>query len=331
MSYVLLACLAVALGLTVGLSAPVAASPAQSAVLASICCLLVQAAYLAVTGMYHLIMFVMQHIEQAPALVTATTTGTTDRRVIVSSLYLGGTGAYLALPALCLWDLNVTLAFLCVLTVLSLCEPPKYVDFLQRSVDTALTVRRLGHVHLGLHLSALGAQCTLWWQCAPAVEHHWAMVLLATASPLLLRGASKLPPSQVLEMGLPVSALCSLLVLCWYLPREEDVRFLQSPQPVVIAFLVLCPHSLAALLACLLQGFRQSLGTLAVVCLTLAAALRHGRPTVAIMLSQCGLLLHAAFLAYERHRTGATTAVLPAGGYRPPKESEALVAEEAEV
>ena len=317
MSFVLPACLGAALALTEGLSAPIGAAPVECMVLVSLCCLLAQAAYLTLTVMYYLIAFVMQHIEQLPYVAAPAAGGSTaERKVIVTSLYLGGTGAFLALPALCLWDLEVSLAFLGVLTLASLCEPAKYVDFEQRSVDTAAAVRRLGRIHVALHASALGAQATLWWLHAPPREHNWAMIMFAAASPLFLRGASALPPSQVLEMGLPVSALWSILVLCWYVPREQDLRFMQAPEPVVVAFLVLCPPSLTALLACLLQGFRRREGALAVVGLTLAAALRHARPSVPVVLSQLALGAHVAYLAFERHRTRATTVADPSSPYK---------------
>jgi hypothetical protein len=48
------------------------------------------------------------------------------REVVISSMYLGGTGTFLAVSPLCMWDCAVTLAFLVALFLIALLDTPRH-------------------------------------------------------------------------------------------------------------------------------------------------------------------------------------------------------------
>jgi hypothetical protein len=52
------------------------------------------------------------------------------REALISSMYLGGAGSFMALPALCFWDISVTSTFLISLTLIALfSDHTKLQDF----------------------------------------------------------------------------------------------------------------------------------------------------------------------------------------------------------
>ena len=291
--------MAIAILATACASASVHATAAQCVILVSFCCLVAQGVYVLMAAAYYAGQAVCKPLVVAPE--------EHKHRVVVVSMYAAGSAVYLALPALCMWDLHVTLAFLGVLTLTSMLDAPKYVDFTQTSVDTARAVQHLRRVHLSLHTCALAAQGVCYC-LVPCSSHSLVMVLFAMCSPLLLRALSWMRPLHVLEMGLPVSSLWSIVVLCWYMRQSEDLLFLAT-EGDMLGFLVVCPFSLATLLGCILHGFRQSAGVLAVVGLTVTVAARYHHMATElwpIVVSQLVMLALAGYLGFEQHRTGAT-------------------------
>ena len=65
------------------------------------------------------------------------------REDIIASMYLGGSGAFLALPALCMWDTSVTVAFLASMQFGSVWEKVKVLEY-KPNVDrvTAIGILR---------------------------------------------------------------------------------------------------------------------------------------------------------------------------------------------
>lgn len=131
---------------------------------------------------------------------------TVPREVVVSSMYLGGVGAFLAIGPLCMWNTASTLGFTVSLFLIAICSnehPP---------AQTVSLIATLG-ASVWIEASAVHDQATM-----------WPHIMLAAASPWLLRASSgtnkglhyhRLSPSQTLETSLPISVVLAILVLCW--------------------------------------------------------------------------------------------------------------------
>jgi hypothetical protein len=197
------------------------------------------------------------------------------REALISSMYLGGAGAFMALPALCFWDISVTASFLISLTLIALfSDHTKLKDFTpnQDKQHVLSTLKRFRWSLYGLIIALLLG--VVFQDYNGATERPWAMMLLSFSSPLLMRMGTLNPrtiahniimsPSQSLEVGLPISNLLAILVLCWYSPLDSVFRR-HSPINVqlFVPMLVLCPSCLAAVLAFILRGFqnKQTLAT----------------------------------------------------------------------
>jgi hypothetical protein len=227
------------------------------------------------------------------------------REALISSMYLGGAGAFLSLPALCFWDFSVSASFLLSLTLVALLnDHTKHAEFRanqdkQRVLAVIRRFRWLLYAAvvalvLGVLVQDAALQSGLQAGPQPGLQsgtqsgpqpglksgpqsgpqpgpqtgpQSWPMMLLSFSSPLLMRAgpaARKLSmsPSQTLEVGLPVSNLLAILVLCWYSPLDNLFAQSSISMPKFVPMLVLCPSCLAAVLAFILRGFRhqQTLG-----------------------------------------------------------------------
>lgn len=182
------------------------------------------------------------------------------RSVVISSMYLGGSGAFLAIPALCMWDFTVSSFFIGSMTVLSIIDFDKIVSDFRPNIDTGQAVTNLKIIRYCLHLAILatissvvfldslvgddsivfghlpvhgsnGSGETFISSDGIGLFLRWPLILLAASSPVLLRAGGggvgpfmhSLPPSQTLETGLPVSILLAILVICWYSPLENTL------------------------------------------------------------------------------------------------------------
>ncbi len=146
------------------------------------------------------------------------------------------------------------------------------------------------------------------------------MMLLSFSSPLLLRMGTLNPrtiahniimsPSQSLEVGLPISNLLAILVLCWYSPLDNVFR---RPSPInlqlFVPMMVLCPSCLAAVLAFILRGFqnKQTLATVVpLVCTSVAVQQATGRRLknegdwVLVCGASLTLVISLLFVLYKR-------------------------------
>ena len=209
------------------------------------------------------------------------------REDIIASMYLGGSGAFLALPALCMWDTSVTVAFLASMQFGSVWEKVKVLEY-KPNVDRVTAIGILRGLHWSQHLlMMLLLSIVLWqdWHTRPA-HMEWPMVCISVLSPALLRlgcqrlndpltpSVTGLTPTHALETGLPVSTLLGTLLLCWYSPLGDILQTNVVWAQVIPMFLI-CPPAIAASLACILRGFRrrQTIGTC--VLLTTAMVIRR--------------------------------------------------------
>ena len=197
---------------------------------------------------------------------------TLPRETVVSSMYFGGVGAFLAIAPLCMWNCAVTLAFLGSLFVVAIA--------IEQNTRTPVAVMLTG-------VTALTLACSAWVEASSAPPHRipngshaqiavfldqsphwpaWPFMLLATTSPLFLfvgNGAGlqafhSMPPSRTLETGLPVCMLLACIVLGWFNPLEALV--LAEPLSNLreqILMLLLAPLLLSATLAFLLHALRS--------------------------------------------------------------------------
>ncbi len=234
------------------------------------------------------------------------------RGVVISSMYLGGSGAFLAIPPLCMWDFTISSAFIASLVILSFFDCGKVVSDFRPNVDTGQVVTNLKALRGALHLGVLGTVFSVTWLDSRIIEGQvfgssngnngtafkhwgaeglllrWPLVLLAASSPILLRAGGggvgpfmhSLPPSQTLETGLPVSILLSILVICWYSPLESTLLLLPPLQDSsflarLIPMLILSPPFLSAALAFVLRGFRNRSSYMTAIILTCTLVVRQ--------------------------------------------------------
>ena len=190
----------------------------------------------------------------------------TPRNIVISSMYLGGTGAFLAISPLCMWDITVSAAFTLSLITLSIIDASKVASDFKPNVDQAGVITTLKRIRYCKHLLLLITNGSIMWLDEKMKERHWPLLLLAAVSPVLLRAGGggvghflhSMPPSQALETGLPVSTLSAILVLCWYSPIElENFTIQKQNAATSIPMLILVPPSLAAALAFILHSFKK--------------------------------------------------------------------------
>ena len=233
------------------------------------------------------------------------------RDALISSMYLGGSGCFLALPALGFWDISITVAFLLSFTLLALLtEHTKHPDFTPNQ-DKAAVLAHLRGFRWALYTLLLLLQLGLLAKAGPS---SFLLLLLAFVSPLLLRMAltnnhGAVPPSQVLEAALPVSCLHAVLVIGWY-NSMADFTTSDKDLATFVPMLVICPFCQAASLAFILRAFSQKQSLPLAVVLTLTAfvvqqATAHrlaARSDWALLALALALLLACAALAFYRAR-----------------------------
>ena len=212
------------------------------------------------------------------------------REAVISSMYLGGSGVFLSIPPLCVWDISISASFTLSLLAIAFMDGGKVATEFRANVDTAAAVinlKRLRMLHQGAILGML--LCMLWMDAqdrsffdgAPSSQgQQWPLVLLAASSPFLLRGGGGrlrgMSPSQTLETALPVCALLAILVLCWYGPLEKVLLSHTSfPLATALPMLLLCPPCLSAALAFILHSLRCRHAAVSATLLTLTIFIRQ--------------------------------------------------------
>ena len=209
------------------------------------------------------------------------------REVIVSTMYMGGLGIFLAIGPLCMWECATTLAFLASLLGIAIVDFER-VPGRRASVGWALFVAVVLTLALSAAIEVMGrtslddlqaifSSLGIAPSAATVVEETadphlplWPFLVLSGVSPVLLRAAGggvrhgplfhSLTPIQTLETGLPVSVLLGALLLSWFGPGEVDL-LLRSPALMgsgwYWAMVFLAPTLLATTLALLLYSLRK--------------------------------------------------------------------------
>ena len=131
------------------------------------------------------------------------------RDAVISSMYLGGAGAFLALPPLCMWDLSVTVAFVASLALLGAAtEHAKVADF-RPNVDAAGALRALARLRaapfgaIGLTLAAVAWQDVHTTRPRESAAFARALVVadLPAAANATAAAAALLPAAAVALVG----------------------------------------------------------------------------------------------------------------------------------
>jgi hypothetical protein len=245
-----------------------------------------------------------------------------QREALISSMYLGGSGCFLALPALSFWNLSVTSMLLLSLCLIGFWSEHSKHPELAANLDKASVLRNLRLLRMALYGCTFSLIAgVLLKDSAAKEEKGWPVLfLLAFVSPIFLRlalpaskpAASVMSPSQVLEAALPVSCLHAFLVLGWYKPISVQ-DFEGKSLGLFIPMMVLCPFCQVIILAFILRGFRlkQTLPTvvvLAITCLILQQVLGHQLRQLSDWLLlglAIKMLLLSAGLLYYRHSVTA--------------------------
>jgi hypothetical protein len=231
------------------------------------------------------------------------------REALISSMYLGGAGAFLALPALCFWDFSITASFLLSLSLIALLnDHTKHKEFTpnQDKCKVLVNIQLFRWLLYGLVLSiifGIAFQDSYYYYYyyyysvhypSSSVQHNnhttnalmiiserpWPMMLLSFISPLLIRMGLINPrtlahniimsPSQSLEAGLPVSTILAILMLCWYSPLDTIFARTSLNMQTILPMIILCPSCLAAILAFIVRGFAKKQSLGTVIPLTCA-------------------------------------------------------------
>lgn len=219
--------------------------------------------------------FFLRHYHESP-LFFSSRPGFNNghREALISSMYLGGAGAFLALPALCFWDFSISASFLLSLAVIAFfSDHTKQKDFAPNQDKLhvlALTQRfrwllygSVFAVILGIAFQDSYYYYYLYYnspgrvppanrtavplaEITAAERPSWPMMLLSFCSPLLMRMGTINPrtiahkilmsPSQSLEAGLPISTLLAILVLCWYSPLDRALMQASTSDLTMQAF-----------------------------------------------------------------------------------------------
>jgi hypothetical protein len=291
------------------------------------------------------------------------------RNVVISSMYFGGSGAFLAISPLCMWDVTVTASFILSLIILSWFDCGKVAIDFKPNIDTASVISNLKKLRFVIHFLIASTLCIVMGiDClsflptivqpstfisnydkgnndmigekqilsknslssiianytrmtygnnnnvnfiSDNINHRenkvesgsfmnynrhnvqnsdfiivkWPFILLAMTSPIMLRAGGGgggqfrhcMPPSQTLETGLPVSALLSILVLCWYSPSSiELIGHIQFGNiSTIIPMLILCPPCISSTLIFLLRGFKTRMSYVPSVIITCILVIRQ--------------------------------------------------------
>ena len=241
--------------------------------------------------------------EDAPSKVGATFALIgMPREVIIQSMYCGGTGLYLAIEPLCMWNPNTTLAFLGALWLISVWDYEQHakpVHQLQHRVlaaHMALTLLLLGfvqhspqhHPHPHPHNHNNNNATMLTMMTHPIAFSQWPSVLLSACSPFFLRlggGGMHLghlfhtmTPTQTLETALPIGLLWCTLVCSWLSSFDASLfpiaHSLLEPTRLWRA-LVFIPISLAAMIGFLFYTLRKRTSLISVAVLAFMLLLRQ--------------------------------------------------------
>jgi hypothetical protein len=218
------------------------------------------------------------------------------RSVIISSMYLGGSGAFLSIIPLCMWDFSITASFINSMIVISMVDAQKKFSEFRPDTDKAQAIKNLKYLRLAYHLLSLGGTIIIGYNDIEKIPNNtnrsnirekieilmlkWPFLFLATCSPILLRAGGggvgnfiySISPSHTLEIGLPISVLLSTLVLCWYSPLQSVYETTKFSMNTVIPMFIVCPLCISGALTFILYGLkRRSCGVISCILLMVLA------------------------------------------------------------
>ena len=85
------------------------------------------------------------------------------REAVIASMYLGGSGTFLAIPALCMWDISISTAFTFSLLVVTFMDAGKVANEFRANIDTVSAISNLKRLRLLQQLSVSSMLlCILW-------------------------------------------------------------------------------------------------------------------------------------------------------------------------
>ena len=186
------------------------------------------------------------------------------REVVISTMYLGGTGVFLSIAALCMWDCALTIAFLLALLFIAILDFETDGGGRRTLLGWALCVALALTLALTTAIEATSGR-------SPEGEVPlWPFLGLCAVSPFMLRAAGggvhhgglfhSLTPVQTLETGLPVTVLLGALLLSWFGLADLQEHLL-APElmrsPVFWCMALLVPNLLGSSLAFLLYALRK--------------------------------------------------------------------------
>lgn len=219
------------------------------------------------------------------------------REALISSMYLGGAGAFLSLPALCFWDFSISASFILSLTLIGLFnDHTKHTEFApnQDKQQVLLIMKRfrwslysaviavvVGIVFQDSYYRYFQNHHQYYYLYYPqqqnnngnstktvviSEERPWPMMLLSFSSPLLMRMgminprtiAHKIIMSPSQSLEVALPISNLLAILVLCWYSPLDNIFVR-PHNVqnFVPMLVLCPSCLAAILAFILRGFQN--------------------------------------------------------------------------
>jgi len=95
------------------------------------------------------------------------------RSVIISSMYLGGSGAFLAIAPLCMWDFTMSASFAASLLFISIIDAKKIDTEFKPDIDTAGAIRKLKWMRWSFHFCALvSVFLILWLDTREEIEYY---------------------------------------------------------------------------------------------------------------------------------------------------------------
>ena len=234
------------------------------------------------------------------------------REVIIHSMYVGGTGTYLAIEPLCMWNCSSTLAFLASLLCISVWDHQLILrNKTQKARYSSQKSALAGLLGLTLLLSAAvqhqqqahasssprttnsNNATTETTGLTTMMTHPITLsplpsLLLAAVSPFLLRISGggmhlghlfhTMTPAQTIETGMPIGLLWGALVLCWLNSFDASLF------PVVVglfeparlwAVLLLAPPALAGTIGFLFYTLRKRTSLISVAVLLLVLVVRQ--------------------------------------------------------
>lgn len=184
------------------------------------------------------------------------------RAIIISSMYLGGSGAYLAILPLCMWDFTMSASFVLSLVVISCVDAKRTPNEFKPNVDTVAAIRNLRLLRFFYHLFAIvSVVLIIWIDTKEEIIYYMIPMLNAPSIQIFLANQTAVsPPTFVLEGQTGLAFKWPLIILSasspiflraggggigrffYSLPPSQTLET-GLPVSTILAILILCWHS----------------------------------------------------------------------------------------